>query len=151
MPSHRRYRGVSVLVACLVLLSTALPLHAQETGDDQPAAPQVDIQQLIDQAKQGQVPPQVAGSPLPREATIAQLRELLDALLGIERQRELLGDPSLGDQPDPSIPALQLEILTREYDENVLPVLQNATTNCLVAELGFDGAINWARQVQVLG
>jgi hypothetical protein len=33
----------------------------------------------------------------------------------------------------------------------VLPTLQNATTDCLVAELGLSHALSWAQQVQALG
>jgi hypothetical protein len=158
--------ALSVFVACATLLTSAPALQAQETGTDQPDVPSdvqqlvdqaqngqapANVQQLIDQVQHGQIPADLATSPLPQQATLSQLRELLDALLKIERQRELLGDPTLGDQPDPSIPALQLELLTRDYNENVLPTLQNAATDCLAAQLGLSHALSWAQQVQALG
>jgi hypothetical protein len=53
MHSSRNWRAaLSVLVACVTLLSTAPALRAQDTGTDQIDAPP-DIQQLIDQAQNG--------------------------------------------------------------------------------------------------
>jgi hypothetical protein len=147
--SSRRRTVLSLVFACGLMLPSAAPLRAQE-DTDQPTAPTPEqVQQLIDQATQQAQPGQVPtapGSPLPQEPTIAQLREQLDRALHAERQRELLGQDS-----DPQIAQLQRDLLDRTYTEDIQPVLQNATSNCLIAELGFGRAAEWARQVEVLG
>jgi len=150
MHALRDHRTIlSLLVASMTFIASAPPLQAQDSG--QPTVPTPDqLQQLIDQAQQnGQVPS--ANTALVDEPTIAQLRDALERALAIERQRELLGDSTLGDGPDPQVTALQMDILTREYNEDVLPVLQNATQDCLIAELGFTNATSWSRDVQNLG
>jgi hypothetical protein len=136
------------------MIASALPMHAQE---DSPPAPSIppEVQQLIDQAEQNGQNPSAAPSSVPTgglldEQTIAQLRGDLDTAMNIERQRQMLGQ-SPGEGTDPSVAAAQEQLLQREYDENILPVLNNATQNCLIAELGFTRASDWARQVQLLG
>lgn len=155
MSSSRGHRTVlSLAFASVLVVASAVPLHAQD--DSQPTGPTPpDVQQLIDQATQqaqnGQVPTAAPGNPLPDEPTIAQLREELERAMHVERQRELLGDQAHGDNLDPHVAALQLELLDRTYKEDIQPVFQNATTDCLVAELGFTKGSDWAHQVEELG
>ena len=148
--SSGQRRILSLVFAGILLLGSAVPLHAQDDTGLPPGTTPPDVQQLVNQATQqaenGQVPTTAPGNPLPDEPTIAQLREQLDRSLQTERQRELLGLP-----PDPTIAQQQQDLLDRTYNEDILPVLQNATTNCLIAELGFGKASEWARQVEVLG
>ncbi|HET7770440.1 MAG TPA: hypothetical protein VFN74_16815 [Chloroflexota bacterium] len=88
---------------------------------------------------------QGAGGP-PTEPTISVLRETLEVVMGIERQRQLLGLP-----PGADIAAAQLNLLTREFNENVLPGLQSVVDDCFFAEIPLQRAVEWSRQVQLLG
>jgi hypothetical protein len=81
----------------------------------------------------------------PKEQTVASLRANLISILGVSQQLELLGAQGI------TLDEAAVQLLEADFDENVLPGLMFAENDCFFAEVPVGRAVEWSRNVQLLG
>lgn len=93
-------------------------------------------------------PPQASAQAwgAPKEQTVASLRENLIWLLEQGRQLELVGA-----QGGITLDEAAVQLLEADFDENVLPGLMFAENDCFFAEVPVGRALEWTRNVQLVG
>src|SRR5207247_6876339 len=82
---------------------------------------------------------------VPKEFTIQQLRESLVAIAGLEHQQQQLGMDQV------SVISGAIDLLTRQYEEEILPGLTSVADDCFFAEEPLAHAGVWGRDVQITG
>src|SRR6266542_1996743 len=76
---------------------------------------------------------------VPQEYTIQQLRETLVDVAGLERQQQELGMDQV------TVISGAIDLLTRQYEEQILPGLTSVVDDCFFAEEPLAHAGVWAR------
>ena len=82
---------------------------------------------------------------MPKEFTIQQLRESLVDIAGLEHQQQQLGMDQV------SVISGAIDLLTRQYEEEILPGLTSVADDCFFAEEPLAHAGVWGRDVQITG